>query len=193
MALPQTIFLGAQAAKTAKTVNDIAIEKFSYDFSGLAIRLALFFAVAFLIEIYFKSKIAIDKTIRNPSTTIINSFGLGGILFNYLFNQFKEQADNPEVPTPEASDFFNNESLQKIFSPEGFHGFRFWDIIKIIAGILVLMEWNRFRNATQSSGGKVSPLTHGLFLLFVIGIGLSVVPDLVKKLKVTDFNLENLK
>ena len=184
---PQT-FVASQALKGVGKAKDIATEKFGYDFLGLGLRLLLFFAVAFLIEAYFKSKIAINEIINDPDRQvgiISGLFGLTGIVFNFLYQSFQQdKPDEPApTPTPITSDFFNNEAIKAVFSEEGYHGFHYWDIIKIIALLLVVMEWRRFSAMTKATGGQVQPLTHGLFILFIVGLGLSIIPQLVSKIK----------
>ena len=182
---PQT-FVASQALKGVGKAKDIATEKFGYDFLGLGLRLLLFFAVAFLIEAYFKSKIAINEIINDPDRQvgiISGLFGLTGIVFNFLYQSFQQDKPDEPAPTPITSDFFNNEALKAVFSEEGYHGFHYWDIIKIIALLLVVMEWRRFTAMTKATGGQVQPLTHGLFILFIVGLGLSIIPQLVSKIK----------
>ena len=190
---PQT-FVASQALKGVGKAKDIATEKFGYDFLGLGLRLLLFFAVAFLIEAYFKSKIAINEIINDPDKQvgiISGLFGLTGIVFNFLYQSF--QQDKPDEPTPITSEFFNNEALKAVFSEEGYHGFHYWDIIKIVALLLVVMEWRRFTAMTKATGGQVQPLTHGLFILFIVGLGLSIIPQFVAKIKHSYINPQAMR
>ena len=192
---PQT-FVASQALKGVGKAKDIATEKFGYDFLGLGLRLLLFFAVAFLIEAYFKSKIAINEIINDPDRQvgiISGLFGLTGIVFNFLYQSFQQDKPDEPAPTPITSDFFNNEALKAVFSEEGYHGFHYWDIIKIIALLLVVMEWRRFSAMTKATGGQVQPLTHGLFILFIVGLGLSIIPQLVSKIKHSYINPQAMR
>ena len=76
---PASLIAG-QALETTKTIS---IEKFGYDFTGLIIKLVVFYAVAYLIEWYFRAKIAVEEAIANPDTFVIpvftGLFGIGGI------------------------------------------------------------------------------------------------------------------
>ena len=155
----------------------------------MVIKLSVFFAVAYAIQIYIKGKIEIEKIVRNPASTAPIFFGVAGIIFNFLFTQF--QKDSATV-TPEPSQLFGNDTLQSLFSEEGWHGLKYWDLIKIVAALLILMEWNSFRRQTNATGGKVAPLTTGVFLLMVLAIGLTAVPDLIKTLKSKNFSKEVL-
>jgi len=186
---------GFIASTAAGAARQISIEKFGYDFTGLGIRLGLFFAAAFLIESYFKAKIALDNVIKDPSKSvpvISGIFGISGMIFNFIFEQFKDDTKEVQV-TKGDSRLFSNDKIQQLFSDQGFRGFKFWDIIKVIALLLVIMEWMRFNNMTKATGGQVQPLTHGLFVIIIIGLGLTIIPELINKVKKTDLNLESLR
>lgn len=183
------------ALKGTSVTNAIITEKFGYDFLGLAVKLGMFFAVAYLVQIYVASKVKLETWIRNPATIpsdLASSgfFGLGGIVINYIWSQFKPDDNNIPTITPPTSEFYNNNYVKELFSDEGFHGLHFWDLIKMIAVMLVIMEWNQYRQMQKATGGKVNALTHGVFLLIVIGLGLTIIPDLLKKLKSLNFNRE---
>ena len=187
---------GAIATQGLGKISKLSKEQFGFDFLGLGIRLAMFYGLAFLIEWYMKGKIFIDDVIADPSkqNLIISSFfGVGGIIGNLIFQQFlKEKELNPDKVFTE-SGIFGNEHVKALFSDKGLKGFKYWDIIKIISVLLVITEWKRHRDLTDSTGGKVSPITHAMFMMFVFAIGLTLVPDLMTKLKVTNFNLDSLR
>lgn len=189
---PISLILPAAKAglKGGSVANEIVKEKFGYDFLGLVIKIGVFFAVAFAIQIYIKGKIEVDKIVRNPAQATPIFFGIAGIVFNFLFTEYQKRADNGDIPEP--SQLFGNEIIVKLFSDEGYHGFKYWDMIKLIAGLLILMEWNQFRQMTKATGGQVAPLTHGVFLLLILGIGLTAVPDLIKSLRKQNFGQEAL-
>ena len=190
---PQTIVTKAVVGKA----KDIATEKFGYDFLGLGLRLLVFFIVAFLIEQYFKAKIAVDDLFNPTSPNVVNpkdissgtAIGLGDFLWKAIFGSWvrtvtvDETGETVFEPKEPVSGFFRNEAIRAVFSEEGYHGFHYWDIIKIIALLLVVMEWRRFSAMTKATGGQVQPLTHGLFILFIVGLGLSIIPQFVAKIK----------
>ena len=80
------------------------------------------------------------------------------------------------------------ESLKKLFDG-GISGFKFWDIVKIILIILVIAEFIRYVNLPQKS----SPMTIGIFLGIISILAITTFPELVKRIKLTDFNLEAMK
>jgi len=184
-------------ASTAFQVGrERAKESLGYDFIGLVIKLVVFFAVAYASEIFIRGKIAIDEIIRNPNTQVAvvsGLFGLGGIFFNYLYNTFKTEKEDPNKLDPVSSDLWSNEKVKQLFSEQGFHGFNYWSIIKIIAILLVIVEFTQYLKMNKTLGGKTSPLTIGIFTLIIIALGLTTVPELIKRVKGTDFNLEELR
>ena len=186
----------AIATTGIQTGKAISKEIFGYDFVGLLIKLVVFFAVAYLSEIFIKGKIAVDNIIRNPDTPMAVSsgfFGLSGIVFNYLYNTFKTDKEDPVKEDPIPSDFWSNEKIKQLFSENGFHGFNYWSIIKIIAVLLVIAEFTQYLRMNKALGGKTSPLTIGIFTLLIVALGLTTVSDLIQRVKKTDFNLEALR
>ena len=200
---PQTLVAKAVIGKA----KDIATEKFGYDFMGLAIRLVIFFSVAYLIEIYFKAQIAVDELFNPTSPNVVSpddtSSGtvipLGDFLWKALFGSLVRtvtvdpKGDTIIEPKGEQSAFFSNPNVKALFSDEGFHGWKYWQIIKLIAVLLVVMEWRRFSAMTKATGGQVQPLTHGLFILFIVGLGLSIIPQLVSKIKHSYINPQAMR
>jgi hypothetical protein len=79
------------------------------------------------------------------------------------------------------------DSLKNLF------GFKFWDIIKVISILLVIAEFSRYVNTNKSLNAKSSPMTIGIFTLIIITLGLTTIPELYKRVKGTDFNLESLR
>ena len=202
-ALPHPVakVLGGSAIVAGKA-RDIATEKFGYDFMGLAVRLALFFAVAYLIQVWFLAKISFNQAVQKAQEDPLNfTFDLFKTFVpvvagaNYLYNLFvPPEPTDPDEPIaiPKANEFFSSEMLQAVFSDKGFHGFRYWDIIKVVATLLVIMEWRRFSAMTKATGGQVQPLTHGLFILIITGLGLATIPQLLTKARKTFSNPQTM-
>ncbi len=80
------------------------------------------------------------------------------------------------------------DSLKKLFDG-GISGFKFWDVVKIILIILVIAEFIRYVNLPQKS----SPMTIGIFVAIISMLVLTTFPELIKRIKATDFNLEALR
>ena len=85
------------------------------------------------------------------------------------------------------------DSLKNLFGEQGVKGFKFWDIIKVISILLVIAEFSRYVNTNKSLNAKSSPMTIGIFTLIIITLGLTTIPELYKRVKGTDFNLESLR
>jgi hypothetical protein len=85
------------------------------------------------------------------------------------------------------------QSLKDLFGETGIKGFKFWDIIKIVSILLVTAEFMRYMNTNKALGAKSSPMTVGIFTLLIVALGLTTIPELIKRVKGTDFNLESLR
>ena len=85
------------------------------------------------------------------------------------------------------------QSLKDLFGETGIKGFKFWDIIKIVSILLVTAEFMRYVNTNKALGAKSSPMTIGIFTLIIVALGLTTVPELIQRVKGTDFNLESLR
>jgi len=149
--------------QTGKVVSK---EIFGYDFVGLILKLAVFYGVALIISKIMESIIFA----RGAFTIISNTLG-----FNI----------------PNADQF--PQSLKDLFSETGIKGFKFWDIIKIVSILLVTAEFMRYVNTNKALGAKSSPMTIGIFTLIIVALGLTTVPELIQRVKGTDFNLEALR
>ena len=119
-----------------------------YDFANLIIKLFLFFAVAFAINKIFEAII----------------FGQ-----NLLWQFLQLFGINTPATLP--------EPIVK-FMQDGFHGIKYWDLVKIIAIILVVLEWH---SLTQRR--TITPLTQGLFFIIASGLALFTIPELFQRLK----------
>ena len=145
--------------------KQVSKEIFGYDFVGLIIKLFVFYAVAFVFSKFMEGVIYA----RGAFVIIANTLG---------FN----------IPTSEQLP----QSLKDLFG-EGVKGFKFWDIIKIVSILLVTAEFFRYVNTNKALGAKSSPMTIGIFTLIILALGLTTVPELIKRVKGTDFNLEALR
>jgi hypothetical protein len=55
---------------------------------------------------------------------------------------------------------------------------------------MVLMEFMRY---SKNNPNTKSPLTIGIFVLLITILGLTTLPELIKRVKTTDFDLESLR
>ena len=146
--------------------KQVSKEIFGYDFVGLILKLVVFYGVSFIISKVMEA--------------IIFSRGAFVILANTLgFN------------IPNVDQF--PQSLKDLFGETGIKGFKFWDIIKIVSILLVTAEFMRYVNTNKALGAKSSPMTIGIFTLIIVALGLTTVPELIQRVKGTDFNLESLR
>lgn len=141
-------------------------EMFGYDFVGLLIKLFIFYAVAFVFAKFMEGVIFT----RGAFVIIANTLGFS-------------------IPNSEQLP----QSLKDLFGETGVGGFKFWDIIKIISILLVTAEFFRYVNTQKNLGGKSSPMTVGIFSLIIMALGITTVPELIKRFKTTDFNLEAMR
>ena len=149
-----------------QTGKQVSKEIFGYDFVGLILKLVVFYGVSFIISKVMEA--------------IIFSRGAFVILANTL-----------GFSIPNVDQF--PQSLKDLFGETGIKGFKFWDIIKIVSILLVTAEFMRYVNTNKALGAKSSPMTIGIFTLIIVALGLTTVPELIQRVKGTDFNLESLR
>ena len=154
------------ASTTLGAGKQLSKEIFGYDFVGLLIKLFIFYAVAFVFAKFMEAVIFT----RGAFTIIAGTLGF-------------------KIPTSEQLP----QSLKDLFGEQGVKGLKFWDIVKIISILLVTAEFFQYLNNQKNSGGESSPMTIGIFTLIIISLGITTVPELVKRFKGMDFNLEELK
>ena len=166
-ALGKTGALVSPSATVTKSVirsgKEASKEIFGYDFVGLIVKLAVFYGVALLFSKFMEGVIYA----RGAFVIIANTLG-----FNI----------------PSGDQF--PQSLKDLFGETGIKGFKFWDIIKIVSILLVTAEFMRYTNTNKALGAKSSPMTIGIFTLMIVALGLTTIPELIKRVKGTDFNLE---
>ena len=147
--------------------RDKAKENLGFDFVGLIVKLFVFYTVAFVFAKFMEGVIYA----RGAFTIIANTLG-----FNI--------PNSDQLP----------QSLKDLFGETGVKGFKFWDIIKIVSILLVTAEFMSYLNSVKTDPTKKSsPMTIGLFVLMIVILGINTVPELIKKVKGTDFNLEALR
>ncbi len=132
-------------------------EQFGYDFIGLGIKLLVYFAITFIFAKFMEA--------------VVFTSGGFNVLANLLGFKIPQKDQIPD-------------SLKKLFDG-GISGFKFWDIVKLIAIILVVAEFIRYVNLPQKS----SPMTIGIFIAIVSLLSITTFPELAKRIKMTDFNL----
>jgi len=160
---PQGVALqGAQ--QLSKKSSKLSIEMYGYDFVGLIIKLVIYFIAAFFIAKVMESIIFA----RGSVVTIANFLGF-------------KIPKNEQIP----------QQVKDLFV-DGFNGFTYWDIVKVVAILLVVVEFVRYADINSKSGGKPSPMTIGIFLLIGLGLSVITIPEIVAKFKLKVFNKEAL-
>ncbi len=142
--------------------RETSVQEFQYDFIGLATKLIVYFAVAMIFTKFMEAVILA----RGAWVTIANLFGM---------NLPKSE----QVP----------DSLKKLFT-EGYHSFKFWDLVKIGAVLIVIAEYMRY--AKMNPDNK-SPMTVGIFILIIAFLGVTTIPELYQRFKKTDLSLESMR
>jgi len=202
---------GIQAGKA------VSKEMFGYDFVGLLMKIVVFFAVSYLAEIFIRGKIAVEEAFAGTIEKIkagkivgeggvfLGSNSIVGMVFSYLYKSTTGEEFDwvdttplvPKTPSPDSksglSNFWSNEKVKQLFSEQGFHGLNYWSLIKIIVILLVIAEFSQYLKMNKNLGGKSSSFTIAIFTLIIIALGLTTVPELIKRVKGTDFNLEALR
>ena len=208
----------AIAGGSIKAGKQVSKEVFGYDFVGLLMKIVVFFAVSYLAEIFIRGKIAVEEVLTGTIEKVeagkivgeggvfLGSSSIAGMIFSYLYKSTTGQEYNWIDTTPLEtstdsksnsksgfSNFWSNAKIKQLFSEQGFHGLNYWSVIKIIVILLVIAEFSQYLKMNKNLGGKSSSFTIGIFTLIIVVLGLTTVPELVKRIKTTDFNLETLR
>jgi len=139
--------------ETVKQGGLQSTEIFRYDFVNLILKIFIFFSVAWIIDQIFKAIIFGNNTLK----TLASLIGIN------LPNTMPENVVS--------------------FFQDGIKGFRYWDFIKIIATLLVIMEWYSWFEAERTANKTPSAFTHGVFGVIVLGLTFISVPELWQRLK----------
>lgn len=127
------------AQQGLKKASKQSVELFGYNFINLIMTLSIYFILALLIAKYFEAVI-LGKGLINDIAKALGFF--------------------PAFP--------ENTVIRKLFvDGYGDQKFVYWDLIKGIAIVLVIIEWMRFNEMQKANGGETSIITHGVFSLIV--------------------------
>jgi len=146
---------GSLAQREIRKAGKISVEQFGYNFVNLGLMLMTYFIISFAIAKYFEAVI-LGKGIINDLAKLLGF-----------------------TPT-----FPENENVRKLFV-DGFGDQKivYWDLIKGIAIILVIIEWQRFNDTQKAVDGKTSPITHGIFSLIVGLLTVITIPKVITTIK----------
>lgn len=148
------IKLGSKGIDKAKNTS---IELYGYDFVGLMMKIVVYFIVAYFVEKY------IWWTQQKPVNQLLSGIfsAIGGLPLFAL--------------TPTILKYFDSSEVNR--------GIKFWDIVKAGAVGLVAWEAYNYYKTQENLGGKVSPMTIGVFGLILSLLGFVAIPDILKKLQ----------
>lgn len=128
-----------------------------YDFVGLLARIIIFYTVALVIAKIMELIIFAQSGI----STAANLFG---------------------IPLPKTVPEF----VRKLFS-EGYRvgsvTIKWWDLIKILSVLIVLMEMFSYLQQQKAIGTKPAPTTIGVFILIISALVVVSVPDLIQMIR----------
>ncbi len=153
MAVQTLIVAGSVAKKAKEKGSEVSIDLFKYDFVNLITKLVIFFVFSYIVAKIFEAII----------------FGQGLVVsFVALFGV--------KLPTSLPEPIVN-------FFQEGIKGFRYWDFIKVLGILLVVMEMANWLDQQRKLGIKPSPMTMGVFTVLIGGMALITIPELIQRSK----------
>ena len=136
-----------------KASREYSVSVLGYDFIGLISRLAIFFITGFLINSYFQATIQ------------------GGIWLNSLAGFF---GLNFPTTLPEWT--------TKLFTT-GFHNITFWQIVQVIAVLIVVVEYMQYDRMLKQTNEKPNITTGAVFAMIGLGLSLITFPQIIQKVK----------
>ena len=136
-----------------KASREYSVSVLGYDFIGLISRLAIFFLTGFLINSYFQATIQ------------------GGIWLNSLAGFF-----GLNFPTTLP------EWVTKLFT-SGFHNITFWQIVQVIAVLIVVVEYMQYDRMLKQTNEKPNITTGAVFAMIGLGLSLITFPQIVQKIQ----------
>ena len=155
-----TALLAKQGAKQA---SKISAQYLGFDFIRLFTSLLIFYSIAFVFAKYMEGV----------------QFATGGIraIAGVLGYNMPSTEELPNTWT-------------QLFSETGVKGFKFWDIINIVAILIIIATAFNFQKTTEATGNKVQPITWAIFTMLVSFIVITGVSKLVMKLQQRNFQSE---
>ena len=209
----------AGAKSTIKTTREQSVSILGYDFLGLISRLSIFFIVAFLINAYFIASIKGGIWLNAAANVLGFHFPqtLPQWLVD-LFTVGIGTKGMPISTTPTAAGMYNPPDWDKKFEVGGeFAGLKyfdygsishhqakpdyipplpkagisitFWQIIQIIAVLLVIVEAMQYskklkeKTLEHPNGQKPNVTTLGVFSLLALGLSLITFPQIIQKVQ----------
>ncbi len=136
-----------------KASQKLSSDAFTFDFPALIVKLTVFYLIAYAVSKIFEAIIFGQNTLFG----IAKLFGVN-------------------LPTTLPEPLVN-------FFQEGIKGIKYWDIVKVISILLVVMEWNNWNQTQKALRINPSPMTTGVFFVIISGLVLITVPELFQRFK----------
>ena len=141
------------ARKGFQASQKLSSDAFTFDFPALIVKLTVFYLVAYAVNKIFEAIIFGQNTL----------FGIARLFGVNLPSTLPEPIVN--------------------FFQEGFKGVKYWDIVKVISILLVVMEWNNWNQTQKALRINPSPMTQGVFFVIISALILITVPELFQRFK----------
>ena len=203
--------IAKQGAKQAKAVST---QYLGFDFIPLLTSLALFYIISFTIAKFMEASIYASGAIRAISNVLGYKIPKSeelpqGIVSLFVTKTTREDLTyQPANTNPETFEGkFNPPNWDKPYDygsiehqeidPESFpqksfkSNIKFWDIVNIVAILIIVVTAFNFQKSTEATGAKVQPITWVIFGLIVGFITLTGISKLVMKYSKNNFQREN--
>ena len=202
--------IAKQGAKQAKAVST---QYLGFDFIPLLTSLALFYIISFTIAKFMEASIYATGAIRAIDGVLGYKIPKSeelpqGIVKLFVTTQegFEYQPTSTETlqgtegrfNPPDWDKPYDYGSLEhQQADPDSFpqkpirFNLKFWDIVNIVAILIIVVTAFNFQKSTEATGAKVQPITWVIFGLIVGFITLTGVSKLVMKYSTNNFQREN--
>ena len=148
-------FAGAKSLK--KGGSQLSIDAFKYDFINLAMKIIFFFIIAYAINKIFEAIISAQGFL----ISFVAFFGL------HL---------PANIPEPVRNFFLDGFKI-------GDHQIKFWDIIKVVATLLVIVEAMNYMSTQKALGFKPNAFTLAVFGVIITGLALITFPEIISRVQ----------
>ena len=160
MALVSSALIARQSAKEASKISKKSL---GFDFIPLLTSLILYYVIAFAFAKFMEA----------------SKFATGGIVAIANFLGFNVPSSE-ELPN----------QWNRLFDETGYNGVKFWDIINVVALLIVIATALNFQKNTEASGNQVQLITWAIFAMIGGFIVVTGVSKLVMKLQERNFQSE---
>ena len=153
--IQEAVRTGIRTGFTA--AKEISIQSTGYDFVGLTTRIIIFYVVSLVIAKIMELIIFSSKGISTAARLFC-------------------------IPLPNTVP----EVIRKLFVEGYLIGgvtIKWWDLIKIISVIMVVMEMLQFIEHNKIAGTRPAPTTLGVFTLIIAALALISVPSLIQMIR----------